>query len=99
MQWKVKYSGELAYWRYLARSYRKTFPDEWNQTYEQLSGPLREDLNAIRKHIEKYEDLMPVMRDQIYDNYLKSHGVKAGIGSYDLMVELIAAYRNKIETR
>jgi hypothetical protein len=35
------------------------------------------------------------MRDVIYDKYLKSHGVKAGIKSYDQMIELIAAYRQK----
>ena len=91
----VKYSGELAYWRYLIRYYRYFYPDEWDSTYEALSPSLKSDLEEIRKHINKYKDLMPKMRDVIYDNYLKTHGVKSGIKSYDEMIQLIAAWRQK----
>jgi len=89
----VKYSGELAYWRYLVRYFRYFYPDEWSTTYENLSPSLKEDLDEIRNHINQYKDLMPEMRDVIYDNYLKTHGVKAGIKSYDEMIQLIAAWR------
>ena len=91
----LKYSAELAYWRYLARYYAYHFPDEWSQTKEQLSPALKADLEAIRQHISKYKNLMPVFRDLIYDKYLKTHGVTAGLKSYDQMIELIAAYRLK----
>ena len=91
----LKYSAELAYWRYLARYYAYHFPDEWSQIKEQLSPALKADLEAIRQHISKYKNLMPVFRDLIYDKYLKTHGVTAGIKSYDQMIELIAAYRLK----
>lgn len=89
------YSAELAYWRYLARYYAYHYPEEWQDLRASLDPALNEDLEAIREHISRYKDLMPVMRDVIYDKYLKSHGVKAGIKSYDQMIELIAAYRKK----
>ena len=91
----VRYSGELAYWRYLVRYYRYFYPDEWTATYDGLSHALHSDLTDIREHIDQYKDLMPVMRDVIYDNYLKTHGVKSGIKSYDEMIQLIASWQTK----
>ena len=89
----IRYSAELAYWRYLSRYYAYYYADEWTSRYDNLPAIVRKDLDQIRKHNSRYKDLMPVMRDVIYDNYLKSHGVKAGLKSYDQMIELIAAYR------
>lgn len=94
----IRYSGELAYWRYLARAYKQYYPIEWADGYEQLEPRLLQDLQSIREHVIRYKDMMPVMRDVIYDNYLKSHGVAAGIASYDQMVDLIAAYNNALVT-
>lgn len=91
----IRYSAELAYWRYLSRYFAKSHPKEWEILYPDLQPILLQDLQEIRKHISKYKDLMPVMRDVIYDNYLKSHGVEAGIKSYDQMIELIAAWNEK----
>ena len=88
----IQYSAKLAYWRYLAIQFRDAFPEEYSEKYNSLDPSLLSDLKSIRKHIEQYKDLMPVMKDKIYDSYLKTHGVKAGIKSYDMMIELIAAY-------
>ena len=94
-QWHYVYSAELAYWRYLASYYRKWHPDNWENTYAELNPVLQTDLENISQHIRRYKDWMPNYRDKIYDKYLKSHGVKAGIRSYDLMIVLIAAYNEK----
>ena len=88
----TRYSGELAYWRYLAKYYRYYFPEEYKTIREGLSDEIKNDLSQINIHISKYKDWMPVLRDILYDNYLKTHGVKAGIRSYDLMIQLIASY-------
>lgn len=94
-QLDIIYSAELAYWRYLARYYKSFHPDSWSEFYDNLDARLIQDLNLINIHISKYKDWMPKYRDIIYDNYLKSHGVKAGIRSYDQMILLIAAYKEK----
>jgi len=91
----IRYSAELAYWRYLSRYFAQSHPEEWKLLYPDLHPVLLQDLKEIKAHINKYRDIMPVMRDVIYDNYLKSHGVKAGIKSYDQMIELIAAWNAK----
>ena len=91
----IRYSAELAYWRYLAKYYNYYFPEEWTAIQDELPSMLLDDLNQIRKHISRYKNLMPVLRDVIYDNYLKSHGVRSGIKSYDELIQLIAAYKNK----
>ena len=41
---------------------------------------------------------MPQARDKIYDKYLKSHGLAAGIASYDQIVDLVAAF-NKTNSK
>ena len=93
----IRYSGELAYWRYLAKYYRYYYPEDYKRIHNELDPEIYSDLEQINAHISKYKDLMPVMRDLLYDNYLKTHGVKAGIRSYDLMIQLIASYNNNPE--
>jgi hypothetical protein len=95
----VVYSAELAYWRYLSGYFRYFFEDEWDQLYGGLHPVIKDDLTQIKAHIENYTDWMPKYRDIIYDQYLKSHGVKAGIRSYNEMILLIAAYRNNASLR
>lgn len=92
---EIQFSAELAYWRYLVGYYRYFHREKWKEEYENLNPKLHFHLDQISSHIEKYEDLMPKYRDVIYDKYLKSHGVKAGIRSYSQMILLIASYRKQ----
>ena len=91
----LTYSATLAYWRYLAKYFRYFFPEEYKSFRMTLNLVILNDLDEIHRHIEKYKDLMPRSRDIIYDSYLKSHGVKSGIKSYDEMIKLIAAHNQK----
>ncbi len=91
----MRYSAELAYWRYLAYYYRKLFRVEWQDNYFEMNPLLLVDLEEIYKHSQRFKDWMPKYRDIIYDKYLKTHGVSAGILSYDLMIELIKAYEEQ----
>lgn len=91
----VQYSAQLAYWRYLASYYRRLHPESWSAELEALNPRIKSDLEEIRKHILKYKDWMPNYRDLIYDRYLKSHGIKAGIRSYDQMIVLIKAHNER----
>lgn len=92
---ELKYSAELAYWRYLVGYYKYYHSKDWTETYKNLPEELKYDLDQISEHIRRYKDIMPKYRDIIYDKYLKTHGVRAGIRSYDLMIQLIASYEQK----
>lgn len=95
--YNVKYSGELAYWRYLASQLLDADKEAYELIRSKLSPDVEKDLLSIREHIIAYPDLMPKYRNIIYDNYLKSHGVAAGIKSYDRMILLIEAWKLKNE--
>jgi len=45
--------------------------------------------------MDRYPDIMPAVRDKMYDSYLKSHGVKDGLANYSHMIKYIKAYRER----
>ncbi len=79
----IKYSGLLGYWRYIFFDIRSRYPEIAKQTYEKLTKGVQNDLKSIRNDLNKYPDIMPILRDKIYDSYLKSHGVTSGLQSYN----------------
>lgn len=91
-----KYSASLAYWRYLAYQVRSINKEHYEEIKENFDAYVKNDLLEIRKHIDRYPDLMPKYRNIIYDNYLKTHGVSAGIKSYDRMILLIEAWNKRV---
>ena len=93
-----QYSAQLAYWRYLAYQVRSFDKEHYEETRENLETLVKNDLLEIRRHIDRYPDLMPKYRNIIYDNYLKTHGVAEGIKSYNRMILLIEAW-NKRESK
>jgi hypothetical protein len=49
-------------------------------------------LTLIRQNDKKYPDLMPRIRDAVYSSYLKRHGVKGGLRSYNYVVMMVDQY-------
>ena len=92
-----QFSANLAYWRYLAYQVQSLDKVYYEEIRDGLDALVINDLKEIRAHIDRYPDLMPKYRNIIYDNYLKSHGVAAGIKSYDRMILLIEAWNKKNE--
>lgn len=92
-----QFSAQLAYWRYLAYQVRSIDKDYYQKIRESLDGRVENDLLEIRKHIDRYPDMMPKYRNVIYDQYLKSHGVASGIRSYDRMILLLEAWHKKVQ--
>ena len=88
----IRYSGLLSYWRYVAAEYRRGFPEKYKDRYEQLPDLVRESLFAIQQNLDKYPEIMPRLRNLVYDSYLKSHGVHEGLKSYSRIVRLVNAY-------
>ena len=91
----IRYSAIRAYWRYLMSDLRKLDKELYRQYMILLPLALKVDLNEIIEYTDRYPDIMPVVRDKMYDSYLKSHGVKDGLANYSHMIKYIKAYRER----
>ena len=91
----VRYSGLLSYWRYVAAEYRRAFPEEYKARYDKLPVLIIETIESIRENNAKYPDIMPALRDKVYETYLRSNGIEEGLVSYSLIVRMVHAYRIK----
>ncbi len=79
----IRYSGLLAYWRYVYSDVAARHPVFANDIRSQLTEEVRSDMKGIRAQLAKYPNVLPEMREWMYDVYLKSHGVRAGVYSYN----------------
>ena len=52
-------------------------------------------MNVVSFSIHKYPDILPSVRDAIYSSYLKRHGVKEGLRSYNEVVIMVQQYLRK----
>jgi Protein of unknown function (DUF3810) len=91
----TKYSGELSYWRYVAANMKAVFPEKYKISRDNLSPAIKNDLLAIKKNMDEYADWMPVLQPLMYDTFLKSQGVKAGMMSYSEILLLVHDWKNK----
>ena len=85
----IQYSGMLSYWRYLFYEVNKRYPEVSKNVYQNVNIEIKNDLENIRKNLKMYPDIMPKIRDLIYDSYLKTHGVTEGLNSYN---DIIISY-------
>jgi hypothetical protein len=91
----LRYSGLLSYWRYLIASLRRADRDRFNEIWKEIPVSIKADLVDIRKYQDRYPDLIPQIRNAIYNRYLKSHGVHEGLLSYSQIVLLVDAWNRK----
>ena len=89
----LAYSGSLAYWRYVDAALWRIDPEAAREARSHLPKGIQNDLLAIRRQMDRYPDLMPRLRDRVYEAYLHSQGVKEGMKSYDKVLLLVQAYR------
>ena len=90
----VRFGGAFTYWRYAAAE----MPNEKvKEVIETLNPVVRRALFLVRENDKKYPDLMPQIRDAIYSSYLKRHGVKGGLRSYNYVVMMVAMYRRQLD--
>ena len=87
----VRFSGLLAYWRYVAAEYRRFAPEAYKEQYNALPDLVRTTLQSIYENNRKYPDIMPQTRNLVYDTYLRSNGVDGGLVSYNRIVRWVAA--------
>lgn len=91
----IRYSGLLDLWRYISSALYRLNPDDHKKAFEALPETIKNDLQSIRDKHNQYPDILPDVRDFIYDRYLKTQGVSSGIASYSEVIMLELAYRQK----
>lgn len=91
----IRYSAIRAYWRYLMSDLRQLDKEQYRSRLKQLPRGVKLDLNEIIEYMDRYPDIMPAVRDKVYDTYLKSHGVKAGLANYSHMIKYVKAYKER----
>ena len=89
----LRYCGHLTYYRYLGSAARRADSEAYAKFRDALAVGVRGDLDAINRANNRYRELVPELRDLLYDGYLKTQGVQQGMASYGRLVELVAAYR------
>lgn len=89
----ILYSGLLAYWRYLASAIKNQDIQMFEDLLSCRSELVRLDHEDILSSLNAYPEFFTVLRDKIYDIYLKKHGIKEGIASYVNVVNRMMALR------
>jgi hypothetical protein len=93
-----QYSGYMAYWRYLRSSAYRVDKERFQNIMSTVNPLVLNDLSDIISYSRRYPDIMPRLRDLVYDQYLKSHGVSEGLLSYNRVVLLALSWQEKYGT-
>ncbi len=92
---ELKYSAQMAYWRYLAGTCRRINSEKYRKFYSSLSQNILSDLQSIREKHQVYKPILGSFKDRFYDWYLKSNGVKDGIKNYSAFINMVESWRLK----
>lgn len=92
---EVRYSGYFGYWRYLRSQIYQIDKEHFEKFYRHGPEDVMRDYREILSYSEKYPDVMPILRDLFYDQYLKSHGIPDGLVNYSQMIILSYEWQEK----
>jgi len=92
----IRYSGALSYWKYAAYEAQQDSVQTMMKTFPEV---IERSIQLVRENDKKYPDLFPKYRDAIYTSYLKHHGVKEGLRSYDEVVLMVQQFMAKNSMR
>lgn len=90
-----QYSGYLMGWKYCMNMLYKADYDAWEQVRAHLSQDVEPDLEANREFWDQYDGRIAEAANKVNDTYLKANAQSEGVQSYNKMVDLIVAYRQK----
>jgi Protein of unknown function (DUF3810) len=92
----LAYCGRLDYWSTLAHACWLSDPKRFESQFEQrIPAGILSDEAAIRVQNNKFKELAPELRYQVYDSYLKAQGIAAGMLNYEEVLMLVRAWRMK----
>jgi len=79
------------------RQLRLLDPEAFNALYNSMPEGVIADLQEIQNVYDQYPDFFPKLNQQVYNSYLKSQGVRKGILSYNEVVAMVRAWREKVK--
>jgi hypothetical protein len=89
-----KYASLLTYFRYLYFDPR--LPDDQKSLIlASMPEVIKKDLDNIKKQSARFPDVFPVIRDFMYESYLRLMGVEEGLQSYHSFVDKIYAIQKQ----
>ncbi len=90
----IAYCARLDYWHTLARACLLNNPKRYQIQYRPtIPAGIVADERAIRRRHSRFRELAPELRYDLYDLYLKSQGITAGMLNYDEVLMLVRAWR------
>lgn len=89
------YSAQLQYWRTLIAEVAHQDTARIRELKSSLSFEVKEDLKKIAISQSSYPDVLPEIRNFIFNKYLESNNVHGGIKSYSEMILLVMNYKRK----
>lgn len=92
---RFRYSGYFTYWRYVRSNAWRSDPERFKAYARELPDVLNKDLQEVQDYANRYPDIMPALRDLIYDQYLKSHGIPDGLKNYSRIIVLAQAWKER----
>ncbi|HMQ07785.1 MAG TPA: DUF3810 domain-containing protein [Saprospiraceae bacterium] len=90
----VQYSGMLTYYRYLLQNYRRLDKQAYQSFLNDMDPSVWSDIEAIHSQMDRFPDIMPQVRDFVYDSYLRTHGISDGLMSYSSVVKLAIQWQH-----
>ena len=90
----LRYAGHLTYLRYVGSAVRRRDGEAYAAFRQDLPVGVRADLDSIARNLDRFEEILPEVRDAVYDGYLRSQGVHDGLASYRRIIDLVAAWRS-----
>ncbi len=90
----ISYAAHLDYWKTLAANCMENDLEKYDQKFRpSIPAGIRQDVRAIRRQHEKYQEIAPAIRYQVYDSYLKSQNIESGMQNYDEVIKFVVAWR------
>ena len=89
----IRYSGYVETFKYFYNALASADSELWNKLYKEIDPRIIGEFRAYNDFFEKYEDNVAAdISGSINDTYQQIQGVKEGIKSYGLVVDLTVAY-------
>lgn len=87
-----RYSGTLTALIHVLNALARAAPERWLAIVEELPAGVRSDIDQVHQFWNRRRSALTTLVERTNHTYLRSQGQAAGLASYGLVVDLLAAY-------